>query len=269
MNFGLCWRIKRNFVVFQCWKLQIYFLDSSHGIWDVARSQQSDWKILEMYLWNVGIDLTIQSVSFFLNFLESRFGFLKSFLALSQRVHEFVAFVQHGNHQLFEVRILSRELRTSLADAVLRDGRHDVAHHVPHFASRGVNSHTRRIHWDLENPLRLTSSSFSKSCHWPEEILIFFNVFYAFRASFLSRLFFLLPKGVDLIFSSLRQARRSFRLLLDLDFWLVHCRALRYFFASFLPQKYSLLDGFIFLNLISCRKTFLFSQTRSKKGKKN
>lgn len=87
------------------------------------------------YLRNIRVKLSIESVSFLLDLRQPRLRVLQSFLMLAHRLHHLITLVQHLHHQLLKVSLFVGELRAPLAHAVLRDRRHHVAHHIPHFAS--------------------------------------------------------------------------------------------------------------------------------------
>lgn len=101
------------------------------GIRPISNAERDSNPLI--YLRQVGVDLALQTIPLLLDIVQLVLRLAEPLLRLPQAVHQLVALVQHGDHQLLEVGILAAELRGALRDAVLRYCGHYVAHHVPHY----------------------------------------------------------------------------------------------------------------------------------------
>ena len=114
------------------------------------------------YLRQILIELSLERVSLLLQLFGLDFQLRRLLLLVLERVHELVPFVQHGDHELFEVGLIP-ELGGSLADGVLGDRRHHVAHHVPHDealrgGSKWLKGHTHgKLNPTTAHPLSLSA----------------------------------------------------------------------------------------------------------------
>lgn len=97
-----------------------------------VRVQMSDMEMIDTHLTETVLDLSLEGVALLLDLLEAGVGVGEALLGVPETVDEFVALVQHGHHQLLQVRVVGRQLAGALADGVLGDGGHHVTHHVPH-----------------------------------------------------------------------------------------------------------------------------------------
>ena len=133
---GACVRAKRGWG-----KRRTVFLwgEGGRGI-SFLFSIQSD------YLRQILVELSNERLPFFFQLFDFLLQLRGLLLLVLQRLDQLVSLVEHGDHQLLEVGVVA-ELRRPLRDRVLGDGRHHVAHHVPHLGRlrRSGSAETRSL----------------------------------------------------------------------------------------------------------------------------
>lgn len=95
------------------------------------------------------VELSNERLPFFFQLFDFLLQLRGLLLLVLQRLDQLVPLVEHGDHQLLEVGVVA-ELRRPLRDRVLGDGRHHVAHHVPHLGRliRSGSAETRSLERD-------------------------------------------------------------------------------------------------------------------------